>query len=76
MRAKISQWAKALKRKPVCVFKHKNKSEPILSDQIESQLAARTGAKPVGGHDLTGIQDQTNMAVDELFDDDSELETK
>ena len=46
------------------------------SDQIESQLAARTGSKPVGGHDLTGIQDQTNMAVDELFDDDSELETK
>jgi len=42
------------------------------ADQIETQLANR-GAKPPGGHDVTGIQDQTNMAVDELFDDDSEL---
>ena len=47
-----------------------------IQDQIETQLAQRSGQKPTGGHDLTGIQDQTNMAVDELFDDDSELESK
>ena len=44
-----------------------------ISEKLEDKLSARSGEKPVGGIDLSGVHDQTNMAVDELFDGESEL---
>ena len=42
-------------------------------EKLEGKLSARSGEKPIGGIDLSGVHDQTNMAVDELFDGESEL---
>ena len=39
------------------------------SEKIESKLANRSSSdKPAGGIDLSGVQDQTNLAVDDLFE--------
>ena len=45
----------------------------LILEKLEDKLSARSGEKPVGGIDLSGVHDQTNMAVDELFDGESEL---
>ena len=45
----------------------------VILEKLEDKLSARSGEKPVGGIDLSGVHDQTNMAVDELFDGESEL---
>jgi hypothetical protein len=39
------------------------------AEKIESKLANRSSSdKPAGGIDLSGVQDQTNLAVDDLFE--------
>ena len=41
----------------------------FFSEKIEAKLSNRSSDKPAGGIDLSGVQDQTNLAVDDLFQD-------